>query len=79
MLARVAAIKDSGVNVIVLLALSDAGHPSYDAGHASAIAAMGCPVFACTPDQFPGLMAAALTHQDIGQWAESRDVALVRA
>ena len=29
MLARVAAIKQSGVNVIVLLALSDAGRPGW--------------------------------------------------
>jgi len=78
MLARVAAIKQSGVNVIVLLALSDAGHPGYDTSHAEQIAAMGCPVFACTPDQFPDLMAAALTNQDLHQWAATQDIALVR-
>jgi Mg-chelatase subunit ChlD len=78
MLARVAAIKQSGVNVIVLLALSDAGHPGYDTNHAEQIAAMGCPVFACTPDQFPPLMAAALTNQDLHQWAASQDIALIR-
>jgi hypothetical protein len=78
MLARVAAIKDSGVNVIVLLSLSDSGHPSYNTEHASLIAAMGCPVFACTPDRFPGLMAAALTNQDLQQWAASEEVASVR-
>jgi hypothetical protein len=53
------------VNLIVLLALSDDGHPSFHAQHAVMIAAMDCPVFACTPDQFPGLMAAALTRQDL--------------
>ena len=79
MLARVASLKQSGVNVIVLLALSDSGHPGYDANHASQIAAMDCPVFACTPDQFPDLMAAALLRQDIQQWAASRDIALVRS
>lgn len=78
MLARVAAIKQSGVNVIVLLALSDAGHPGYDTNHAEQIAAMGCPVFACTPDQFPALMAAALTNQDLHQWAATQDIALIR-
>jgi hypothetical protein len=31
MLARAAAIKQCGVNLIVLLALSDAGHPAYEA------------------------------------------------
>jgi Mg-chelatase subunit ChlD len=78
MLTRVAALKQSGVNIIVLLALSDDGHPGYHANHAEEIAAMDCPVFACTPDQFPELMAAALTRQDISQWAGARDIALVR-
>ncbi len=40
---------------------------------------MDCPVFACTPDQFPDLMAVALTRQDIGQWAAANDIALVRS
>lgn len=79
MLARVAALKASGVNVIVLLALSDDGRPGYDPHHAGVIASMDCPVFACTPDQFPELMATALTRQDIGQWASANDIALIRA
>jgi Mg-chelatase subunit ChlD len=78
MLARVAALKQSGVNVIVLLALSDDGRPSYYQRHAGAIAAMDCPVFACTPDQFPDLMATALTKQDVGQWASANGIELVR-
>jgi hypothetical protein len=39
---------------------------------------MGCPVFACTPDQFPELMATALKRGDIWEWAAARDIALVR-
>ena len=78
MLRRLQTFVSSGVHVIVLLALSDAGHPSYDAKNATAIAAMGCPVFACTPDQFPELMAAALRREDIWAWAAARDIALVR-
>lgn len=78
MLARLGAIKALGVNVIVLLALSDFGQPSYNAAHASTIAALDCPVFACTPDKFPDLMAAALTRQDLHQWASSQGIALVR-
>ncbi len=78
MLARVATLKQSGVNVIVLLALSDQGKPAYDANHAGLIAAMGCPVFACTPDQFPDLMATALARQDVAQWAAANDIAVVR-
>jgi Mg-chelatase subunit ChlD len=78
MLARIAALKQSGVNVIVLLALSDDGHPGYNSDHAEKIAAMNCPVFACTPDQFPDLMATALARQDIQQWAAAQDIAVVR-
>jgi hypothetical protein len=78
MLARAAAIKQSGVNLIVLLALSDAGHPGYEAKHAEAIASLGCPVVACTPDQCPSMMAAALTGKDLSSWAGEADVALIR-
>jgi Mg-chelatase subunit ChlD len=78
MLARAAAIRESGVNLIVLLALSDEGHPAYEAKHAEAIASFGCPVFACTPDQFPSLMAAALTGKDLQSWAGDADIALIR-
>jgi len=79
MLTRLQAFVSSGVHVIVLLALSDQGRPSYDARNAAAIAAMGCPVFACTPDQFPDLMATALKRDDVWAWAAARDIALVRA
>ena len=78
MLARAAAIKQSGVNLIVLLALSDSGHPAYEVKHAEAIASLGCPVFACTPDQFPPMMASALTGKDLRSWAAEKDVALIR-
>lgn len=78
MLARAAAIKQSGVNLIVLLALSDSGHSAYEAKHAEAIAGLGCPVFACTPDQFPSLMASALTGKDLISWAAEEDISLIR-
>jgi Mg-chelatase subunit ChlD len=78
MLARAAAIKQSGVNLIVLLALSDSGHPAYEARHAERIASLGCPVFACTPDQFPSMMASALTGKDLRSWAAEEDIALIR-
>src|SRR5262245_5053405 len=78
MLARCSAVKESGVNLIVLLALSDSRHPAYETKHAQAIASLGCPVFACTPDQFPSMMAAALTGQDLHSWAAGEDIALIR-
>ena len=78
MLARAAAVEQSGASLIVLLALSDAGHPAYEAKHAEAIASLGCPVFACTPDQFPSMMAAALTGKDLSSWAAEADIPLIR-
>jgi Mg-chelatase subunit ChlD len=78
MLGRAEALVGSGVNVIVLLALNDDGRSAYDPRHAAAFAGMGCPVFACTPDQFPELMATALKRGDIWEWAAARDIALVR-
>jgi len=79
MVARVASLIRSGVNVIVLLALTDTGQPSYNPELASTIAALGAPVFACTPDQFPDLMATALQRGDLHQWAAGEDIKLVRA
>ncbi len=70
MLRRVAAMTQAGVQVIVLLALSDEGAPFYDHENAAALAALGVPAFACTPDAFPDLMAAAIERRDITQWAE---------
>jgi hypothetical protein len=39
---------------------------------------MGAPAFACTPDLFPDLMAAAINRQDIGQWAAAREIVTAR-
>jgi Mg-chelatase subunit ChlD len=79
LLARLGALIAAGVNVIVLLALSDSGRPSFDAALAGEVAALGAPVFACTPDQFPDLMAAALRREDVHAWAAQADIKLVRA
>lgn len=69
MRARFKAIKDAGVQVVVLLALSDEGAPSYDREQASFLSSLGIPCFACTPDKFPELMGAAISQQDLGLWA----------
>jgi len=74
MLRRAAEIVGSGVTMVALLALSDSGAPSYDADHAAALADIGVPAFACTPDLFPDLMAAAIERRDISQWAAANDV-----
>ena len=63
---------------IVLLALSDEGTPSYDHALAAKLAALGVPSFACTPDAFPGLMAAAIRRDDINQWAGGQGLLTTR-
>ena len=78
MLQRAAALTQAGVQVIALLALSDDGAPSFNHEIAGKLAALGVPAFACTPDVFPDLMAAALARHDIGQWAASREINVVR-
>lgn len=78
MLRRAAGLVAAGVNVICLLALSDQGSPSYDHRHATLLAAMGVPVFACTPELFPDLMAAALSRQDVHLWVEQRGLKMER-
>ena len=78
MLKRAAALVGAGVQVIALLALSDKGAPSYDHAVAAEFAALGVPAFACTPDLFPELMAAAINRQDIGQWAAAREIVTAR-
>jgi len=69
MLKRAASLVASGVQVVALLALSDQGAPYFDHDNAAQFAALGVPAFACTPDQFPDLMAAAISRRDLGQWA----------
>ena len=78
MLKRAASIVASGVRLIVLLALSDDGAPAYDHGNAAKLASLGCPVFACTREQFPPLMAAAIEGRDIDLWAAGQGIAGAR-
>ncbi|MFE7467841.1 vWA domain-containing protein [Streptomyces sp. NPDC057499] len=65
MVKRVAAMKASGVQFVTLLALSDEGVPAYDRDHAAALGALGTPAFACTPDLFPEVMAAAIEKRPL--------------
>ena len=73
MLRRMGRMKNDGVQVIALLALGDHGAPAYDREHAAALVGLGIPAFACTPDAFPDLLAAALTDADLLGWAEQHD------
>ena len=75
MLGRVRELLGSGVQVVVLLALSDDGVPSYNHDVAKRLAAMGVPAFGCTPDAFPDLLAAAIHGEDLGRWADEQAAA----
>ncbi len=74
MLARISQLHASGVQVIVLLALNDDGAPRFNRDHAAEVASYGVPAFACTPDQFPELIAAAIADRDINMWAASEGI-----
>ncbi len=78
MIKRLGGLVASGVQVVGLLALSDDGAPSYDHTNANRMADMGIAVFACTPDLFPDLMAAAISRNDLTQWAASKGIAATR-
>jgi hypothetical protein len=65
LLRRVGALVAAGVQVVALLALSDSGAPAYDHDNAAALATLGVPAFACTPELFPDLMAAAIRGDDL--------------
>lgn len=78
LLARAQELVASGVQFITLLALSDEGRPAYDQALAAKLAALGVPSFACTPDAFPGLMAAAIRKDDIHQWAATQGLNATR-
>lgn len=69
MLKRMASMKTSGVQMAVLLALNDEGKPFYDHQMAGKVASLDITSFACTPDLFPDLMAAAINKTDLKTWA----------
>ncbi len=68
LLKRTATIKASGVHFISLLALNDKGAPAYNHKIAGYYGQLEIPSFACTPDQFPDLMAAAIQKEDLSRF-----------
>ena len=74
LLQRANELVQSGVQVITLLALSNEGAPFYDKGLAAKLAGLGIPSFACTPDLFPGMMAAAIRKEDVNLWAAKQGI-----
>jgi hypothetical protein len=78
MLRRAAELVGSGVQVVCLLALDDHGRPGFDNHNAARMVQLGIPTFACTPDLFPDMMAAAIQKQDLNLWAAKNDIVTVR-
>lgn len=74
LLQRIAALLEDGVQIIALLALNDDGAPRFDRQMAQELVDLGIPAFACTPQLFPDLMAAAIAGRDIRQWAATHDI-----
>lgn len=74
MLKKCLNLKALGVQFIVLLALSDEGAPTYDHSVAAKLASMDIPSFACTPDKFPDLMAAAIQKENIHSWMAKNEI-----
>jgi hypothetical protein len=68
MLKILSRLAQSGVRIAALLALSDEGAPAYDHENAAALAALGIPAFACTPDRFSELLSAAIAREDLSRW-----------
>ncbi len=66
---RLGEMAASGVRAMCLLALSDAGAPSYDESLARKLAALGIPCFACTPMRLPDLVEGALRGFDLTKLA----------
>ena len=77
MVKRAGALVRSGVTAVCLLALSDQGAPAFDHRHAAALAGLGVATFACTPDLFPDLMAAAIHGRDLTAWAGAHEISAV--
>ena len=73
LVARVRTLCDSKVKVLVLLALSDAGTPSYDHELAAQLAALGAHCFGCTPKLLVRVVEKIMKHQDpAGAIAEAK-------
>jgi hypothetical protein len=66
---RLGELAAAGVKAMCLLALSDAGAPSYHEGLTHKLAALGIPCFACSPQRLPDLVGGALRGADLTRLA----------
>ncbi|MDP2345162.1 MAG: VWA domain-containing protein [Deltaproteobacteria bacterium] len=64
LVVRMRALVEARVRVMVLLALTDSGHPSYNTALAAELTAIGVPCFGCTPNLLARVMERVLSGQD---------------
>jgi hypothetical protein len=76
MIRRAARLKASGIQFICLLALDDEGIPAYDKLMAEKLSALQIPVFGCSPDIFPDLMAAVIRKENIPKFLGKYNIVL---
>lgn len=72
LLRRLSELKESGVNLIVLLAISDQGNPFYDEQMAEKIAGFDIPCFACPPEKLPELLELALNKKSLAGFEKNK-------
>lgn len=70
LLRRLGELKESGVNVIVLLAISDSGKPCFDNALAEKVSELDIPCFACPPERLPELLELALKKRSLKGFAQ---------
>lgn len=72
LLRRLTQMKEGGVIVICLLAISDSGKPYYDANMAQRIANNGIPCFAAAPQMLPRLLEKAMKNEDMSEFTTGK-------
>lgn len=72
LLRRSTQMKEDGVIVICLLAISDSGKPYYDANMAQRIANNGIPCFAAAPQMLPRLLEKAMKNEDMSEFTTGK-------
>lgn len=71
LIRRMSELKESGVNFVVLLAISDSGKPCFDSQLAEKLSSMDIPCFACPPERLPELLDLALKKRSLKGFSDT--------
>lgn len=66
-------LKESGVTVVCLLAISDGGEPYYNKNLAQKFSSFGVPCFACTPSLLPLLLEKTLKGDSLKEFENKKE------